>query len=90
MDLKPCLLVTILARKDRQVIVETDGTQALDRIMKNLQHFDLVVTDQIMPKVTGMKFLHAIQLNLPVPLCTAYSEVVSAELDGQLGFQAFF
>lgn len=86
------LIVTILDGKDRQVIVETDSTQALERFMENPQQFDLVVTDQIMPKVTGMKLLQAIQSirpNLPVVLCTAYSKVVSAELAEQLGFRAF-
>jgi YesN/AraC family two-component response regulator len=44
--------------------------------------FDLLITDQTMPGITGMELVdHALKIrpNLPIILCTGYSESVSFE-----------
>ncbi|WP_457574526.1 hybrid sensor histidine kinase/response regulator [Desulfolithobacter sp.] len=53
--------------------------EALERLRKDPDAFDLVITDQTMPEMTGMMLLHeirAINPDLPVILCTGYSEQV--------------
>ncbi len=53
--------------------------EALEHLRKNPEAFDLVITDQTMPEMTGLTLLHeilAINPDLPVILCTGYSEQV--------------
>ncbi|MCK5091362.1 MAG: PAS domain S-box protein [Gammaproteobacteria bacterium] len=75
-----------------QVTVETDSKLALSRFRGNPEAFDLVITDQTMPGMTGAELaqsLIAIRPELPVILCTGYSEhldAVGAEAIGIRGY----
>ncbi|MES2309860.1 MAG: response regulator [Verrucomicrobiota bacterium] len=57
----------------------------LSDILKNISNFDLVITDQTMPKITGMDLIRKIRKTnetLPVVLMTGYSNCISMqELD---------
>jgi len=75
-----------------RVSVETDGLSALDLFEKNPSKFDMVVTDQTMPKMTGSELatkLLKINPELPVILCTGYSENLSEEDALALGIKAY-
>ncbi|WP_456385664.1 PAS domain S-box protein [Desulfolithobacter sp.] len=51
--------------------------QALERLQKNPGEFDLVISDHTMPEMTGLSLLQKIKAfnpDLPVILCTGYSE----------------
>lgn len=66
----------------------TDSRDALDIFSANPEKFDVVVTDQTMPGLTGVelaKKLIALRPGLPVVLCTGYSEIVSAEIAKSMG-----
>ncbi len=70
-----------------------DGKQALEAFDDPNNSFDLVLTDQSMPHITG-KELSLILLNkqpeLPIIMCTGYSEVISEELAKDIGIKHYF
>ena len=76
-----------------QVDYQPDSRQALQnfRLRAPQQPFDLVVTDMTMPRLTGVELateLHRLQPNLPVILCTGFSERIDDTKVSDLGIQA--
>ena len=64
------------------VSVNPNPAAMLEQIEKGEFACDLVVTDQTMPQLTGLEFtqgLHRLQPELPVILCTGYSDRVNDE-----------
>ena len=54
--------------------------------------FDILITDQTMPEITGenlAKGLLTIRPELPVILCTGYSEVFTKEMADKLGIKRY-
>ncbi len=54
--------------------------------------FDLVITDMTMPKMTGDQsgqHILAIRPDIPIILCTGYSENITDEKAKQIGFSGF-
>ncbi|MDJ0855307.1 MAG: PAS domain S-box protein [Desulfobacterales bacterium] len=67
------------------------SVEARDRMMAAPEAFDLIITDQTMPEVTGVQLAAEIRKRnpvVPIILCTGYSEVVTAPIAGQLGITA--
>ncbi len=59
----------------------SDGTIALTMIDNDPDKYDLLLTDQTMPKMTGLELAiqaRKIRPDLPVILCTGYSEHISS------------
>jgi len=57
----------------------TSSIEALEAFRNNPKGFDLVITDQTMPNMTGKtlaKELMAIRPDIPVILCTGFSEQI--------------
>lgn len=65
-----------------QVAAQADGLEALKIFQDQPEKFDLVITDQSMPHMTGMQlaqeFRH-LRPDIPIILCTGYRETVSSE-----------
>jgi two-component system, cell cycle sensor histidine kinase and response regulator CckA len=64
------------------VFSTTNSVEALDAFRAAPDEFDLVVTDQTMPQMTGMELaaeLRQIRPSIPVILCTGYSELVTEQ-----------
>jgi len=53
----------LLTKEGYNVTVAVDGLQAMEMLMNN-NSYDLVVTDMMMPQVTGQELLEAIKRNL--------------------------
>ncbi len=73
---------SMLERLGYNVVVQTDSAQALRDFAEHSGAFDLVITDQTMPKMTGMALaekLLRIRPDIPIVLCTGYSDLVSEE-----------
>ena len=73
---------SMLERIGYSVVVQTDSTEALRDFAKHPDKFDLVITDQTMPKMTGVALaekLLQIRPDIPIILCTGYSDLVSEE-----------
>jgi PAS domain S-box-containing protein len=65
-----------------QVESRTSSREALDLFRASPDHFHLVITDQVMPELTGTELAQEILktgANIPVVLFTGYNEAVSAE-----------
>jgi len=75
-----------------KVTVLTSSVEALDLFKAHSDDFDLVVTDQTMPKMSGVeltKELLRIKPELPVILCSGYSAKVTEADAKELGIRAF-
>jgi len=75
-----------------QVRTEIDSMMALEIFRLNPAAFDLVITDQTMPNLTGeelAKEMINIKSNLPIILCTGYSSKIDAEKAFSLGISGF-
>lgn len=76
-----------------QVTTAEGGMQALEIFrQKGPQNFDLVITDMTMPKLTGDRLaveLLGIRRDLPIILCTGYSEHITEAAAAKIGIRAF-
>jgi len=71
---------------------ETDSLVALEVFRNNPQAYDLVITDQTMPHLSGAalsKALMKIRPDIPIILCTGYSSTLSEDQAKALGIRAF-
>jgi PAS domain S-box-containing protein len=69
-----------------------DSREALKVFSENPSEFDLVMTDQTMPLMTGEdlgKELMRIRPDIAVILCTGYSDLISSEKAMAMGFRGF-
>jgi PAS domain S-box-containing protein len=74
------------------VEVETRSPEALAKFKQDPHRFDLVITDQTMPSMTGealSRELLRIRPDLPIILCTGFSHIMSAEKAKALGIKAY-
>ncbi len=78
----------MLRRLGYEVTVRTNGKEALELFQTNPNAFDLVITDQTMPLMTGSQLaqeLTAIRKELPVILISGFSESLAREQAGDAG-----
>lgn len=82
----------LLTQLGYTVEVYTSSIEALNVFRQDPHRFDLVITDQTMPALTGealSRELLRIRPDLPIILCTGFSHVMSAEKAKALGIQAY-
>ncbi|MDD2469174.1 MAG: PAS domain S-box protein [Desulfobulbus sp.] len=82
----------MLERLGYQVTACTSSTDALTLFLANPDQFDCVITDQTMPDMTGFDLARRILLtrpNVPVILCTGFSNLVDEELAKGYGIKGF-
>jgi PAS domain S-box-containing protein len=75
-----------------QVTGETSSVRALRKFADAPRQFDVVVTDQTMPQLTGLTLaqeIWKIRPELPVIISTGYSEQITSEIAASLGFHTF-
>ena len=74
------------------VISKANSREALALFRLDPHRFDLVVTDQTMPHMAGMELAReilAIRTDIPIILCTGFSDVVDAESARASSIKAF-
>jgi len=74
-----------------EVVAKLKSTEALEAFRANPSHFDLVITDQMMPELTGMeltKQLREIREDIAVILYSGYNENKTAEELQEIGVKA--
>lgn len=82
----------MLERLGYHVTVKTSSMEALELFRSQPDGFDLVITDQTMPELTGEKLakkLMGIRTDLPIIICTGYSSKIDAEKADFAGISAF-
>jgi CheY-like chemotaxis protein len=74
------LICKVLRNEGHQVVEASDGAEGLELLYA--QHFDLVITDFVMPRLNGLKFveqLHPLQPRLPIIFITGYLSAISGK-----------
>lgn len=82
----------MLARLGYEVVAKSSSTEALDAFRTQADQFDLVMTDQTMPTMTGAKLakeLLKIRGDIPIILCTGHSDLIDAEKAKAMGIRGF-
>ena len=82
----------MLERLGYRVTMKMNSIEALTAFQDQPNAFDLVITDQTMPEMTGLDMarrLLQIRSDLPIILCTGYSSQVSEEKARAYGFKGF-
>jgi len=77
-----------LKRLGYKVESTTSPIEALDLFRSKSDQFDLVITDLTMPKMTGDKLVKAIldiRPDIPIILCTGFSEKINSEKIREIG-----
>jgi len=81
------------ALRDLGYEVETfsDPSEALKAFRKAPDSFDLLVTDQTMPRLTGDKLaavVHVLRPDVPIILCSGYSDAIDSITEGENGIRS--
>jgi CheY-like chemotaxis protein len=82
----------MLSHLGYEVISMTSGREALAVFRAQPDWFDLVFTDYTMPSMTGAELARKIMSmrpDIPVVLCSGYSETINEEKARELGVSAF-
>jgi len=82
----------ILERLGYRVTVKRNSIEALNTFQNQPNQFDLVITDQTMPGMTGSDLARRmlqIRPGMPIILCTGYSSVMSEEKARLMGIKGF-
>ncbi len=86
------LAIQMLGRMGYRVTAFDRSEEALAAFCHRPDAFDLVITDMTMPEMTGDRLAReilAIRPDVPVILCTGYSEQISEEKAAALGLKGF-
>lgn len=70
----------------------TDSMNALEAFQSDPEAFDIVITDMAMPRMSGdqlAKRLISIKPDLPIILCTGYSERIDSKKASAIGIKGF-
>ncbi len=73
-----------------QVTSRTSSIEALEAFRVNHNKFDMVITDMTMPNMTGDKLsleLIKIRPDIPILICTGFSELISDEKAASIGIK---
>jgi DNA-binding NtrC family response regulator len=82
----------LLERLGYAVTPRADSAEALALFERDPLGFDLLITDQTMPKLTGSQLAEGalkIRPGLPVILCTGFSEIVDGDKAALIGIREF-
>lgn len=82
----------LLSSLGYEAMAETDSRRALERFQQAPQSFDLLITDQNMPDLTGAELVRqvlAVRPDLPILMLTGFSETISREQARALGIREF-
>jgi len=82
------LLQNLLEHYGATVVPFNDPVKALEAFKADPDEYDLVVTDETMPKLTGLdlsRHLLDVRKDLPIILCTGFSETVNDKVIKEVG-----
>jgi PAS domain S-box-containing protein len=82
----------MLERLGYSVLAKTGSAEALEIFKAQPHHFDLVISDYTMPQMTGAdvaREMIRIRPDIPVILCTGFTESITEEEAKSMGIRAF-
>ncbi|MGA8180502.1 MAG: response regulator [Desulfobacterales bacterium] len=85
------MMQSMLEKLGYRVDSTTSSIDALDRFRKNPETFDMVISNQTMPQMTGVELIRRLRLtrsDIPVILCTGLDETIAKDHAAQLGINA--
>jgi len=74
------------------IIGKTSSPEALELFREDPDQFDLIITDQTLPKITGKelsKQILQIRPDMPIILCTGYSNAITKKEAESIGIREF-
>lgn len=83
---------SMLEKLGYKVTARTDSIEAFEAFESRPGSFDLVITDMTMPKMTGRELaekLMALRPDIPIILCTGFSQKVDKKSAEEMGINAF-
>lgn len=86
------LMKEVLISHNFKVTGFTDSELALSHFKENKNQYNIVITDQTMPKLTGAelsKAILAIQPDIPIILCSGYSDHIDQDIASNIGIKAY-
>ena len=86
------VIQSMLEKLEYKITGRTSSIEALEAFRNNPQGFDLVITDMTMPNMTGKdlaKELMSIRSDIPIILCTGFSEQIDERRAREMGISAF-
>ena len=86
------MLLEYLSKQGAEVSAFTDPIQAMEIFAQQAENIDLVITDESMPEMSGMLLAEnmlKLKPELPIILCTGYSEHANAESVTAIGIAGF-
>lgn len=86
-------LGALLEAESYDVIIQNEPYAALEYFHDHADDFDLIITDQVMPGLTGVEIAQAmlkVRPGLPILLITGYSKKITAENAESFGLSGFF
>jgi PAS domain S-box-containing protein len=82
----------VLIKYGYDVKTYNNSTLALQEFEKDPEKYDLIITDMTMPHMNGLEFakkLIEITSDIPIILCSGYSELISKEIAEKMGLHYF-
>lgn len=83
----------IMERLGYNVTTTTSPIKALDAFQVYPEDYDLVITDMIMPEMTGDVFaaeIVKVRPDMPIVLCTGYNKMISDERAAEVNIRVFY
>ena len=80
----------MLCRLGYRLTVRTSSVKALELFRNTPDEFDLVVTDMTMPHMPGdtlARELISIRQDIPIIVCTGYSDRINSEIAKEIGIR---
>jgi PAS domain S-box-containing protein len=87
------MLQEFLSAHGAEVLAFTNSIQAMEAFILNADTIDLVITDETMPGMSGMLLAETIlklKPDLPIILCTGYSDHANPASVAKIGIKGFF
>lgn len=82
----------ILKRLGYEVTARSSSLEAIEMFKVEPDYFDIVITDMNMPNMTGDRLAHeilSIKKNVPVIICTGFSEKINEGQAASIGIKGF-
>ncbi len=82
----------ILEKLGYEVTAGTSSIEALELFRDKPDRFDIVITDQTMPNMTGKALageIMSIRPNMPIILCTGFSEQIDESVAEKMGIRGY-